>query len=103
MRNQLDKPDRCDWCRAWTCTEQHEILRGSLRQLARDQACATLWLCYPCHTLMGGRPWAEQLAILCRVRPEDYDLSACHKIAKRNFPDHADVELWLRRYWALRS
>jgi hypothetical protein len=100
----LPQPDRCDWCRAWTCTEQHEILRGTgLRPLARDQACATLWLCNPCHTLMGGRSWEEQLAILCRVREDDYNLATFHKIAKRRKPDHDEVQLWLRRYWVLRS
>jgi hypothetical protein len=99
----LPQPDRCDWCRAWTCTEQHEILRGCLRQLSRDHACATLWLCNPCHTLMGGRPLAEQLAILVRVREDDYDLRSFHKIAKRNNPRHEDVLLWMQRYWVERS
>lgn len=99
----LERQDRCDWCRAWAFTEQHEILRGCLRQLSRDHACATLWLCHPCHDLLGGRPLAEQLAILCRVREDDYQLREFHKIAKRNYPSHEEVQLWLRRYWVPRS
>jgi hypothetical protein len=66
----LPQPDRCDWCRAWTCTE---------------------------------RPLAEQLAILVRVREDDYDLRSFHKIAKRNNPSHEDVLLWMQRYWVERS
>ena len=100
----LPQPNRCDWCRSWQSLDQHEILRGSgLRKKARDQACATLWLCRPCHDLMGGRPLAEQLAILIRVRPEDHDIREFYKIARRNYPDEQDVQMWLRRYWVARS
>jgi hypothetical protein len=52
---------------------------------------------------MGGRSWEEQLAILCRVREDDYNLATFHKIAKRRKPDHDEVQLWLRRYWVPRS
>ena len=95
------EPFTCDWCDDNGPLEQHEILRGCLRKLARDQACATLWLCRPCHSLMGCRDWAEQLAILRRERPECYNLWDFHAIAKRNKPEESEVRLWLRRYGVL--
>ena len=89
---------RCEFCgddKSALCV--HEVLRGSHRQKALDQLYAVLCLCWPCHELMGGRPLAEQLAILRRSRREDYDLQAFHALAGRNYPDEADVRMWLKR------
>lgn len=89
---------RCEWCGRHNnglCV--HEILRGGYRQQAQDKPYATLVLCDDCHREMGGRPLAEQLAILRRSRPEDYSLPSFWKLGTRNYPDQSEVSLWSMR------
>jgi hypothetical protein len=89
---------RCEWCgRHNFGLEVHEILRGGYRAKTHDQPCCQLVLCRDCHELMGGRDWAEQLAILKRSRCEDYNLLAFHALASRCKPDDSEVELWSMR------
>jgi hypothetical protein len=89
---------RCEWCgRHNFGLEVHEILRGGYRAKTQDQPCCQLVLCRDCHDLMGGRDWAEQLAILMRSRPEDFNLLKFHDLASRRKPLYEEVELWSMR------
>ena len=99
MREALrDSVARCEFCgRHKFGLEVHEILRGSLRRLAVASPFAQLVLCADCHPLMGGRSLAEQLAILRRSRPKDYNLFKFYGLAQRNYPNGEDVLLWGKR------
>lgn len=94
---------RCEFCgRHDVWLVAHEILRGSYRVDSQDQPYAQLVLCDGigdfCHPLMDGRSWAEQLAILRRSRPEDFNLSKFHALAQRKYPSFEAVEMWTKRY-----
>lgn len=94
----IERVGRCEYCgRRHHGLEVHEILRGGYRQKTQDEQCATLVLCRPCHNIMGGRDWAEQLAILRRSRPEDFNLIDFHALASRVKPIHEEVDLWEMR------
>lgn len=97
-RDLISEVCRCEWCGRHSiqvCV--HEILRGGYRAKTLSERCAVLVLCDECHNLMGGREWAEQLAILRRSRPHDYRLSAFHALAQRVKPDESEVRLWSQR------
>jgi len=55
-------------------------------------------LCNDCHAIMDGRDWAEQLAILRRSRPHEYNLLAFHTLARRCKPSDGEVSLWSLRF-----
>lgn len=97
----LEEVDRCEWCGSRTRPlSVHEILRGSLRSLSQAARFAQLVLCEGeggCHALMGGRPLAEQLAILKRSRPAEFDLEAFWGLANRRYPYREDVDRWTSR------
>lgn len=100
VRDDLkEEVGRCEWCgrhNAGLCV--HEILRGyGYRLKAIDKRFAVLVLCFVCHELMGGRDWAEQLSILRRSRPKDFNLLAFHTLAGRVKPGNDEVHLWSQR------
>ena len=95
-----DRVGRCEYCGRHNAGLQvHEILRGTgFRQKALDQPCAQLVLCHACHDIMGGRPLAEQLAILCRSRPGDMNLTRFYELSGRHdYPTRYDVNMWYKR------
>jgi hypothetical protein len=99
----IERVARCEFCgRQLVPLCVHEILRGSYRAKAQDKLFAVLVLCWQiegnCHDLMSGKGWDEQLAILRRSRPDDYDLAAFHVLASRVKPDREQVDLWLKRF-----
>lgn len=97
-RSLLERVARCEFCgRHNAGLANHEILRGSYRQQALDKPFAILILCDECHDLMGGRSWAEQLAILRRSRPADFNLRLFHELAGRHKPSSDEVALWNMR------
>lgn len=76
----------CERCLTESDYETHEILRGSLRRLARGHRCCSLVLCRACHKLMGGMAWEKQLMILWQSRRDDMHVLEFWKIAGRRKP-----------------
>jgi len=69
----------------------HEIARGPLRQKALDKPYACLVACWWCNQYVlhdrKGCPEAQQLAMLRKSRPEDYDLAAYNLLVNERAPD----------------
>ncbi len=103
-RELIRKVGRCEKCgRRWWAVDKldpHEIARGAHRQKALDKPFAVLIVCRQCHEEFDDThawPYARQLALLKRSRPEDYDLTAFVKLLgdgpKRI--TEAEVDAWL--------
>lgn len=68
----------------------HEIANGPVRQKALDKPYAVLVLCWACNgraTDKGRWSETEQLALLLKVRPHDYDLAAYNRLVNPNAPN----------------
>ncbi len=75
----------------------HEIANGPLRQKALDQPYAVLVLCWQCNQDIHGWPEPRQLAVLQRVAPDRYDLTAYNHLVNPNAPNRitqAEVDAW---------
>lgn len=98
----IERVDKCDKCGRRDRLETHEIARGTGDRL-KCRGCP--WCCLrlcgsfsrnQCHASMGGRPRAEQLALIYLSRPSDFRLSRYN----RNFRpmvDAADVLRWVKK------
>lgn len=107
MESMAEDSGQCELCRYDPTRERHglalvrhHIMRGPLRQKSTGKRFATLILCRKCHMerIHGNENWPEarQLALLKRVRPGDYDLSAYNAI-KGYGPERiaeADIAKW---------
>lgn len=94
---------RCENCGRYAASiAPHEISRGNARAASLMNRATILVLCNAprgarpsCHDEVGGWPRARQLALLKRVRPNDYSLAEYHKVIRRKTPDEDEVDRWM--------
>lgn len=93
-------PTRVKWGQISWEMEEHHIARGIHRAKALCKRYAVLWLCWRCHyeEVHGNVEWpqSQQLAVLRRSRPQDFDLVAFNALTGwgKNRITEDDVKAW---------